>query len=336
MTNTIAEIYRNSILESQHRGHVVVMHSSGDILFALGDPERVIFPRSSCKMMQALPMVEAGYAAQFGLGSEHLALACASHNGEAMHTNRVRDWLGGIGLDEGALRCGPQAPARRADQLSLHDNGTIARRIHNNCSGKHAGFLTYNQAIGGDTEYHYVDHPLQQQIKSVFEEITETRSTGYGIDGCSAPNFTTTVWGFARGLATMAKGERLAGARGEASRDLVQAMMAHPLLVSGTDRACAHIMAAANGRAAVKTGAEGVYAAILPDLEIGIALKTEDGTTRAAETAITALLVRLGVLDAAHPAAKRYLATPITNFAEDVVGHIGPGRDLWQNGAPLR
>ncbi len=336
MQNPIfTELYRNNILESVHRGHAVVMHANGDILFEAGDKTRIIFPRSSCKMLQALPLVDSGAASHFGLSSAQLALSCASHNGEKMHTEGVHKWLKSLDLDEGDLRCGPQAPAHFDDQAALHEAGEKPCRIHNNCSGKHSGFLTYNKHIGGHADYHQMDHPLQIAIKNAFEEMTDEVSTGYGIDGCSAPNFTTSVQGLARGVANMSLGEDLGGARGKSAKSLIEAMMVHPELVSGTKRACADLMHAGKGKVAVKTGAEGVFVAILPERQIGVALKIEDGTTRAAENAIAAILVRLGVVDAADPLVTRYLNAPLRNFNKEVVGNMQASDAIWQNGAAI-
>ena len=327
-----AELYRNDILESVHRGHAVVTHADGDILFESGDPSKIIFPRSSCKMIQALPLVESGAAARFKLNSQQLALSCASHNGEKMHTEGVTKWLNSLDLGEDDLRCGPQSPAHFEDQAALHEAGQKPCRIHNNCSGKHSGFLTYNKHIGGGADYHEIGHPLQVAIKTAFEEMTEEASSGFGIDGCSAPNHTTSVRGLARAAASMSKGSSLGGVRGEAAKSLVEAMMLHPQLVSGTKRACADLMTAGKGKVAVKTGAEGVFVAILPERQIGVALKIECGTTRAAETAIAALLCRLGVVLASDPLVARYLHTPLHNFNKELVGSTKPSEVIWMSG----
>ncbi len=318
----LAQIYRNQILESQHHGHIVVMHSSGDVLLEVGEADRVIFPRSSCKMIQALPLYESGAAKEFDLSSAQLALACASHNGEDMHVNGVKKWLAALDLDVLDLRCGPQPPARTSDRLHLHDNGQICTRAHNNCSGKHTGFLALNKHIHGGSEYHELDHPIQKAVREAFEDLTEETSTGYGIDGCGAPNFTTSLKGLARAMASYSKGERLAGVRGEAMERYTQSMMSHPLLVAGTNRCDSELMSAASGKAVVKVGAEAVHIAILPELEIGVALKIEDGATRASECAIAAILVQLGVLEASHPSVKKFLNPAITNFSDQNVGEV--------------
>jgi L-asparaginase II len=129
---------------------------------------------------------------------------------------------------------------------------------------------------------------------------------GFGIDGCSAPNFATSVAGLARAMARFASAGET-DARGRAMVRLRQAMMAHPELVAGEGRACTELMRAMAGGAAIKTGAEAVYVAILPGRRLGIALKIVDGGTRASELAIAALLVRAGVLESGHPATRALL-----------------------------
>ncbi|HRO15518.1 MAG TPA: asparaginase, partial [Paracoccus sp. (in: a-proteobacteria)] len=182
----LIELWRGGIRESVHRAHAVVWDRGG-IRAAWGDPDAVIFPRSSCKMIQALPLIESGAAATAGLGSEHLALACASHNGAAMHVDRVGAWLKALGLAEPDLRCGAHMPGDPAENRRLTCSDESPCQLHNNCSGKHAGFLTLNRHIGGNPEYHLPDHPVQQAFRAAFEEVTDETSPGYGIDGCSAP-----------------------------------------------------------------------------------------------------------------------------------------------------
>lgn len=315
----LIELWRGGMLESVHRGHAVVCDPSG-IVEAWGDPDAVIFPRSSCKMIQALPLLESGAAREAGLGPEQLALSCASHNGAAIHVERVDAWLKQRGLSERDLRCGSHMPGDKPEAERLTCSAESPCQLHNNCSGKHAGFLTLNQHLKGGTEYVELDHPVQTAIKSAFEEVTEETSPGFGIDGCSAPNHTCTVTGLARAMAAFAAPG--GGARGDAMSALVQAMCAFPELVAGEGRACTALMRAMKGRVAVKTGAEAVFVAILPDRKMGVALKILDGGTRASEAAITAILIHLGVLDPAHPVVDTYLTGDQKNWRGLVTGQL--------------
>lgn len=322
----MAEIFRGEFLESVHVGHAVVARADGSIEAVWGDPAIVILPRSSVKMVQALPLLESG--AGDGLSDAQLALACASHSGEERHVALVRAWLADLGLDEHALCCGPQ-PSRDAEtREAMIRAGQPIGRAFNNCSGKHAGFLTLARHLGAGPDYVDPGHPVQVRVRAAFEEMTGEESPGYGIDGCSAPNFACTLGGFATALARFAAARPDGDARDRAAVRLREAMMAHPGLVSGRGRACNEIMTAARGAAAVKTGAEGVFAAILPELGLGIALKVADGATRAAELAIVALLVRLGALRADDPVAAGYLKRPIVNWGGLVTGFERPAPGL--------
>ena len=320
------EVWRGDLLESLHRGHAVVCGPDGEVVQAWGDPDALIYPRSSCKMIQALPLLESG--AGQTLSDERLALACASHNGAAIHTDRVRAWLSDLGLDDDALRCGPQMPDDRAAREGLIRAHEGPCQVHNNCSGKHAGFLMLAQHMGAGPEYHEIDHPVQQAVKQAFEEVTQESSPTFGIDGCSAPNHACTVTGLARAMASFATAHRRDDARSRAMVALRDAMTAHPDLVAGEGRACTRLMRAMDGKVAVKTGAEAVFIAILPETGHGVALKIVDGATRASETALAAILAKLGALDPADPVAQAYLNPPLRNRRDLLVGSIRPAAAL--------
>ena len=325
----LVEITRGPILESRHRGHAAIARATGEIVEAWGDPSKIVLPRSSAKMLQALPLLESGAGA--GLSPQRLALACASHSGETRHVEKVSAWLSDIGLTEAALLCGPEV----SRDLDLRDEmiraGESATRLHNNCSGKHSGFLTLAKHLGAGPDYVDPDHPVQRAVRAAFEEMCGEETAGYGIDGCSAPNFAASLGGIATAMARYAAMGTGSGARDKAVVALREAMIAHPELVSGKGRACAELMRAANGRAAIKTGAEGFFVAIVPDLGIGVALKVEDGATRASEITMAALLVRLGVLDPRDPVVAGYLSRPILNRAGITVGAERPAPGLLPN-----
>jgi len=319
-----AEIWRGPFLESVHSGHAVICDTTGQIVDAWGDPELVVLPRSSSKMLQALPLVRSGAADAFGLTTRQLALACASHQGAEIHVDAVNNWISDLGLTDDAFRCGPQESRERSvreAQIRAHEHPC---RVHNNCSGKHAGFLTLTKHLGAGPDYTNPDHPVQRACLEAFEDVTDQTSPGYGIDGCSAPNYAATLHGVARAMA------HFAGApEGSAEARLHSAMRMHPELVAGSGRACTELMLACDGKVALKTGAEGFFIAILPDRGLGIALKAACGTTRAAEAAIAALLVRLGVLDANHPATLKRINAPIHNWDGLQTGILKPAAGLF-------
>lgn len=315
----LVALWRGERAESVHLGHAVVWHAEAGLVESWGVPETIFYPRSSCKMMQALPLLESGVGRD--LKSTHLALACASHQGAAVHVDAVGRWLADLGLDENDLRCGCQAPQDISERDTLIRAGAQPCQLHNNCSGKHAGFLMLGQHLGGGPDYVAPDHPVQQAVRTAFEEVTGQTSPGFGIDGCSAPNFATSLAAFAQALAQFAAASESGDARARAMVRLREAMMLHPELVAGETRACTDLMRAMDGRAAVKLGAEAVFAAILPEQKLGIALKIVDGGQRAADAAITALLIRHAGLDPAHPTAMRLLG-PVQNWRGIEVGQM--------------
>ncbi|SCZ70193.1 asparaginase [Epibacterium ulvae] len=330
MTSPIpmVEIWRGPLLESLHSGHAVICDAKGNIRRSWGNPQATIYPRSSAKMIQALPLVTSGAAAKFGLGSEQLALACASHNGAEMHTRRVNDWIKQLGLSDQDLRCGTQLPNDIPARNALIKTDRAPCQAHNNCSGKHAGFLTLTKHLGATPEYIDPDHPVQKAALDAFEYVTDETSPGFGIDGCSAPNFVTSLHGLARAMAWFASAHQRTDTTSRAANSLVNAMITHPELVAGEPRACTNLMRAMRGKAAVKTGAEAVFVAIIPEQKLGVALKITDGATRASECAITALLVSLGLLHRSDPVVAQYMNAPLLNRRKINCGSIRPTQTL--------
>src|SRR6201994_3511410 len=327
MANPIlVEVTRGGRVESVHRGAVAIANAKGEIVFSLGDIEAVSFPRSSLKMVQALPLVESGAADAFGLSAEELALACASHSGEPMHTTRVAKWLERIGCTEQGLACGAHPSRVEAVHDEMVRKGETPTRIFNNCSGKHAGFLTvarhWDIATAG---YEKETHPVQQAVAAALSELSGAQELPWGVDGCAAPNFATSLSAFARAAAKMAAPDALDPVRAAACRRIIGAMIRHPLLMSGTGRVCATLITAGAGRIAVKTGAEGFFAAWVPEMGLGIAVKIDDGAGRGADTVIAALLDKLGLLG---DGAREIMRAPVKNTRGATVGERRPSPAL--------
>jgi L-asparaginase II len=327
MTNPIlVEVTRGELVESVHRGSIAVADASGALRLALGDVTAPVYSRSSLKPMQAMVLVESGAAEAFGLGDEEIALACASHSGEPMHTERVTAWLARIGLGERDLACGAHPSRYEPVAEAMIRAGERPTRIFNNCSGKHTGFLTVARHWDVATDgYERAEHPVQRAVAAVLRDLSGAGEMPYGIDGCAAPNFATSLTEFARAAAKMAAPDGLAKPRADAARRILGAMIAHPELMSGTGRACATLIRAGGGRVSVKTGAEGFFGGWIPDLGLGIAIKIDDGAGRAAETAIAAVLNRLGLLG---DGARGILRAPVLNTRGTVVGERRPAAAL--------
>ena len=292
----LVEVFRGETVESRHRGIVVVTDGDGKIVFSLGDIERPTFPRSAIKAIQGLPLVESGAADAYGFGNEELALACASHSGEPPHVKRAADMLARAGLGVSDLECGAHWPAQQFALIALARAGEEPTALHNNCSGKHAGFLCTCRHLGIETRgYSALGSPEQDMVRDAMESVTGAAHTldHCGTDGCSIPTYAIPLKNLAYGFARMATGNGLAPERAKAAKRLMDASMAAPFYVAGTHRACTELMEMAPGRIFVKTGAEGVYVGALPEFGIGFAIKCEDGATRAAEAITATVLARI-------------------------------------------
>ena len=297
VTNPVlVEVLRGSIVESLHRGAVVVCDADGKAVIEIGDASRPVFPRSAVKAIQALPLLESGAADAYGFGDRELALACASHSGEKAHVELARSMLSRAGLDETALECGAHWPIDHDATVALARSGQEPSNLHNNCSGKHSGFLCTCRHVGlAHQGYVAAGHPHQAMIREAMEDVTGAahNAENCAIDGCSIPTYAIPLKNLAIGFARMATGTGLSIGRAKAAKRLFAACMAEPFFVAGTGRADTALMQAAPGRIFVKTGAEGVYCAAVPELGLGIALKCDDGAGRAAEAMIAAVLAKL-------------------------------------------
>ncbi|MFN9072385.1 MAG: asparaginase [Hyphomonadaceae bacterium] len=335
----LVEITRGGVVESGHRGALAVVDSEGRLVFALGDIERPIFPRSAVKGFQALPLIESGAADRFGLTDAELALACASQSGEEEHTKTAASMLAKAGRDETCLECGAHWPmlnqrAREAkgpngDQAlqALVAAGLKPSALHNNCSGKHAGFVCLAIATGHDPKgYIQPEHPTMREITAALQAMTgyNLSDATPGVDGCSIPTFAIPLRSLAAGFAKFASGTGLSPARAEAVERLRKAVAASPFHVAGTGRFDTVVMETLRERAFIKTGAEGVYCGALPELGLGIALKIDDGATRASEIAMAALLTRFLALGSEAKVVTERLDHRMANWNGIEVGRMRP------------
>jgi L-asparaginase II len=304
--------------------HAGVVHGWGDITAP-------IYGRSAIKPLLALLLVESGAADRFGLADREIALACASHNGEAGHVDAVLNWLSAIGLSVDDLECGPQMPGLESVHRAIILSGAAPTRAHNNCSGKHTGFLTAAKHLGFPTGgYVQYEHPVQQRLLGILEQMSgcDLHDVPRGIDGCGIPTIAFPIGNHAFAMAQMADPHHLPAARAAAAHRICRAMTAEPWYVAGTDRFCTKVMEVTGAKAAIKTGAEGVYMGALPGLGLGICLKAADGAHRASEVAMGAVLRMLGVIDEAEEAKLHATLEPaIRNWAGTVTGRVAPGAE---------
>ncbi|HOW50283.1 MAG TPA: asparaginase [Rubrivivax sp.] len=317
MNPVLVEAWRGNIVESAHRGAFAVLDSHGGVRAALGDIDRPVFPRSAVKVMQALPLVASGAAERFGLSDAELALACASHNGEPAHVAAAEAMLAKAGLDAAALECGAHWPYREAFQRQMAAHGQTPTALHNNCSGKHAGFVCIGCLLaahaGQDARafvrgYLQPQHPVMRVVSAAIARATgaDLGAAPVGTDGCSIPTYALPLRALALGFARIATGRGLGADDALAARRLRTAVAAQPFMVAGTDRFDTRVMQHFGERVFCKVGAEGMYAAALPEQGLGIAIKIDDGNNaRAAEVAVAALLEALLQPDAAGTALLR-------------------------------
>jgi L-asparaginase II len=292
----LVEILRGGIVESRHRGSVSVYDADGIEVLKIGDVARPVFPRSACKLIQALPFVESGAADAFGFGNKELSLACASHSGEPKHVALSEAMLVRAGQSIAAFECGTHWPFDLPVAIKLAQSGSLPNACHNNCSGKHAGFICTSCHLGEDPKgYVTAVHPVQMRVRDAMAEVTGAAhvAEACGTDGCSIPTYAIPLGSLAHGFAKAATGQGLAPMRANAAKRLMGACMAEPFYMAGTKRFCTDIITAASGRVFAKNGAEGVYGAAIPELGYGIALKIDDGAFRAAELTVAAVIAYL-------------------------------------------
>jgi L-asparaginase II len=330
----LVAVKRGGLTESRHRGHIVAIEPDGTIVAYLGAPETVTFLRSSAKPLQALPLLVSGAAERFGFTDEEVALACASHNGEPIHTRIVTSMLEKIGLGPEALKCGVHEPYSLEVARELRERGAAPNVLQNNCSGKHAGMLALALHLNAPVEtYQKPEHPVQLAVGKTIAKFTDipVEDLVVATDGCAVPVFGVTVKAMALSYARLISPP---ASFNEATRNacsrVVRVMNAYPELIGGTsDRLDTEIMKATPGRVISKVGADGVYTAGVKPCEewpqgLGFALKIEDGDDRRARpTVVVESLRQLGVLrDESLEAVARYAFFPVLNRPGDIVGEI--------------
>jgi L-asparaginase II len=317
------EVWRGAVVESVHRVSVAVADGAGRVCAVAGDPYRPVLARSAIKPLQALPLVEDGGVDHFCFTDRELALCCASHNAEPFHLECAASMLRRIDADESALACGPHPPLGAAAARVLLAAGEEPGRLHNNCSGKHAGMLALARLHGWPLAgYHLPDHPVQRRMLAELERWSALGAdeVGTAMDGCGVVTFALPLRALAGAFGRFAAAVR----RGDAGpARIARAMTGHPEYVAGTGRLCTALMRAAGGSIVAKVGAEGVYCAAVPGAELGVALKVEDGAVRAAEPALLAVLHALGVLPGeALGALESFAAPELRNTLGHRVGEV--------------
>lgn len=315
---------RGGITESFHRGVVCVVDEQGDVIASLGDVKQVCYPRSALKYFQHIPLITSGAFHHFGFTLKELAIMCGSHNGEDMHVEAAQGILSKIDMEEGALGCGGQSPTLKADFLKLVLSGKEPGAIHNNCSGKHGGFLAYCKFMGMNTEdYLSAEHHLHREIKRVtamFHEMDESDLIT-GVDGCSAPIFAMPVYNQAVAYKNLVAPEKFGKEIADACRMITAAIAQYPEMIAGSKRYCTDLIRVTEGRIIGKTGADGVYSLAIPEKKWGICIKIDDGRMGPQYNAAQSILESLGLITEDEAAKLHgYLETEIRNWAGNQTG----------------
>jgi L-asparaginase II len=325
--NLVAKVYRGGVVESSHLGHVAVVDADGALLYSYGDPQRQTFARSSMKPIQTIPVVETGTADRFAFDQADLSLCCASHSGEERHRTRANSILQRAGQGEEVLQCGTHVPRDEDSYKQLIREGRELTPIYSNCSGKHSGMVATAVHMGEDpSEYHLLEHPVQQRILEAVSDITcyPKEQIQIGIDGCGLPVHQVPLYNLAWGFARLAKPEVLDNpVRRDAVKRILDAMIAAPEMVGGKNRYCTDLMNAFDGRIAGKAGAEAVYCISDRELGLGIAIKIEDGGPRAVYAVMNEVLRQLGIgVDGPLEKLKEYTNPEILNMSGHRVGWV--------------
>jgi L-asparaginase II len=320
---------RGGIAESVHRVSAAVVDADGRLLAWAGTPDLITFWRSAAKPIQALPLIEDGVLDHYGLGSEELALACASHSSEYVHLAVAERFLARIGCAEDDLACGPHPPLGAAVARDVAEKHTVLTPRWSNCSGKHAGMLALARHHGWPTAGYQVDgHPVQDRLLQAIARWTGVprEQIVLAVDGCGTLCYALPLRGMALAYA------RLGVSAEPAAVAVRHAMLSHPDLIAGEGRLCTDLMRALPGQIIAKIGAEGIYSATVPSAGLGITLKVEDGDMRASAVALIGLL-RKGLARLGGPALPRagleaYEDVPITNTRGVVTGTFRASGDL--------
>lgn len=320
----LATVTRSGHVESCHRGSLVVVQG-GKVVHAVGDIEQVVFCRSSTKPFQALPTVERGIPERLAFSAAELALLVASHEGTRAHTDLVTAMLSKGGFREDQLGCGPHAPYDRATAHELVRLGERPRRVHNNCSGKHTGFLHLTAAMGGDLA-DYLDPACESQVlvrKAIAEmaEVPEA-SLAPALDGCGAPTYRLPLRALAHAFARLANPRPLGSVRTRACTRLLEAIHEAPVFLAGKGQLTTELCAALPGRVFPKNGAEGVYALGVVGRDLGLAVKIDDGHERGYLPVVVDALRRLEVLAAVPPNLEAFARVPVLNTQRRDVGAV--------------
>ncbi len=320
----VAEVYRGPIVDLTHIGHVAVVNHEGEILKSVGNPKRVTYIRSCAKPIQALVSLQSGAVDAYGLSQEELAILCASHNGEIVHTKTIKNILEKAGLGVEFLLCGTHPSLNPVVAQELSKQGVVLDNANNNCSGKHSGMLIGAKYLGEDlNSYLSINHPVQQRILETIAEVCEYKKEDIiiGTDGCGVPVHALPLYKYAQGMAKFTKPEVFDAQRASHVKRITDAMTHYPHMVAGEGRVCTDLMKVCGGRVFAKLGADGYYSVGLIDKGIAFTCKIEDGKIPIVEALAVHVLYKLGYITKTEfDALERYHKIEVKNHRGEIVG----------------
>lgn len=321
----IVEIYRGPVMESSHQVMAVVADERGLVTGFFGNTDYLTPPRSSIKMLQALPFVESGAMEKFGLEEKMLALACSSHHGEKAHLLVAHQWMEKIKVSDAALHCGPSWPVHEGTLHEMIKKNLPRSPLIHNCSGKHLGLISTCLALGENPSgYAKYDHPSQIRLRKVLGEVMRVNleKLPWGVDGCGIPTIAVPLQTLAIGMSHLLTSP-VSQTRKQALQKILEACKRHPQLLAGTESFATVVNERTQGRVILKTGAEGVYTGLLTEKGYAFALKVHDGNARAAEVAASWIVKQWGGLtEAEFQDLKSYTQPEVKNSRGEKVGEI--------------
>ncbi len=327
----LATTYRGEVKDLFTYGTIVLMDSDHNIVYEQGDGSEIAYPRSSAKLIQALLPLSLGAVERFGLTNAEISQMCASHSGEEIHINTVRQILAKIGFDESYLKCGAHYPYKKDITENMIREGLKPTNIHNNCSGKHSGMLASTILLGSPAETYYLpENEIQKKITHLISTVCDypEEKIQISIDGCGVPVHALPIEAYAYGMARMADYEKLPEFLQGPAQKVTESIFENPIYTSGSDRLDYHVMLRSTEKIIVKTGANGYFAGYLPERKQGFALKCYQSENVYKERILVAFLKKLGIIAPRdYDFFDELVDYKIYNHKKEVVGHIETNLD---------
>ncbi len=326
MKRFVTKLFRSNTIESSHKIKVYVTNITTKILLSSGNDNDYIFPRSAIKIFQAIPFIQSNAKKNYRLSSKTIALACSSHRGEKYHIKELKKWVEKLGINKKKLKCGIHNPLNTKATESMLKNNIVANQLHNNCAGKHLAMIT-SCLMNNYSKKNYLDfnHPHQIQIRKVFEIFANTKitSANFGIDGCSAPQYSFKINDIGNMLINLIKSYNGNFSYSKEVKILIDAVIHNPNFIGGTDSLDSRIMKISKGKLFCKGGAEGVFLFIHLTKKIAGIIKVVDGNERVMPSVINNLFKKFKIMEINElKILNKFYSKELYNHAKIKIGSI--------------